>query len=97
MNDLFRNYKHELVTFTDFVLDSVLDRYGITHSVNRPLHDIKKGSSKVLVYRNQYKEYKRMIIDIIGYALQKKYHLTEKDAHDMAKNIEYEYRDYRRA
>ena len=38
-----------------------------------------------------------MIIDIIGYALQKRYHLTKKDAHDMAKNIEYEYRDYRRA
>ena len=97
MNDLFRNYKHELVTFIDFVIDSVLDRYGIRHYVTRPLYDIKKGLSKVRVSRNEYKEYKHMIINIIGYALQKKYHLTEKDAHDMAKHIEYEYRDYRRA
>ena len=97
MNDLFRNYKHELVTFIDFVIDSVLDRYGIRDYVQRPLHDIKKGLSKVVVYCKKYKEYKRMIIDIIGYALQQKYQLTEKDAHDMAKNIEHEYREYRRA
>ena len=97
MNDLFRNYKHELVTFIDFVIDSVLDRYGIRHAVDSPLYDIKKGLSKVRVSRNEYKQYKHMIINIIGYALQKTYSLSEKDAHKMAKNIEYEYRDYRRA
>ena len=94
---MFRNYTHECVTFIDFVIDSVLDRYVIRHSVDSPLYDIKKGLSKVRVSRNEYKEYKHMIINIIGYALHKRYHLSEKDAHDMAKNIEYEYQDYRRA
>ena len=97
MNDLFRNYNNDLVTFIDFVIDSVLVRYGIRHAVDSPLYDIKKGLSKVRVCRNEYKQYKHMIIHIIGYALQKRYLVIEKDAHDMAKNIEHEYLDYRRA
>ena len=98
--ELFRNYNNELLMFVNFVIHGYAQKIGKYRSDG--LFEIQRNlllSKKYwkIISRNEYKNLKDFIINTVEYGLHENSDLTKQDAHNMAKHIEYEYRDYRRA
>ena len=96
-NELFRKQNKELLTFVNFVINRYALKIGKYRSDG--LFEIQRNlllSKKYwkIISRNEYKNLKDFIINTVEYWLHENSGLSKEDAHNMAKNIEHEYRDY---